>query len=67
MLSENELGKTTDRGKLEVDYAVVTDDQEYQDWRWCTREESEKLPFVSDQGREIVRNAFVAYEKSLSK
>lgn len=65
-MSEKELGNSTKPGEIEVDYAVVTDDHEHQDWRWCTREETEKMAFVSEQGLAIAQNAFSAYEKRSS-
>jgi hypothetical protein len=65
-MSEKELGNSAREDEVEVDYAVVTDDEEHQAWKWCTIEQSEELPFVSEQGRQIIRNAFAAYEKSLT-
>lgn len=63
--SERELGNSTKDGEIKVDYAVTTDDEEHQDWKWCTRDNFEELTFVSEQGKDIIRNAFTAYEENL--
>lgn len=49
------------------DYNVVLDAEEHQDWGWFTREEIEKLNFVSKDGLEVVRNAYIAFEEGLKR
>lgn len=63
VISEKELGKETKEGEVQVDYDVVIDDQEHAAWGWYTKEQMEKLPFVSEQGKNIARQAFKAYER----
>lgn len=54
-------------GEVNVDYRVVLDDKEHQDWAWFTREEMEKVNFISEEGREVARSAYVAFEEKLRR
>ena len=59
-----ELGEKEEEN---VDYRVVLDEEEHQDWGWFTREEMEKLPMVGEQGKLIAGQAFVAFEEGLKR
>lgn len=61
-LTEKELN-----GEVDVDYRVVLDDKEHQDWGWFTREEMEKIKFISNDGLGVARSAFVAFEEKLRR
>lgn len=68
MYTEKELGNdNAAEGQVEVDYNVVTDDEEHQAWGWFTRKEMEGLQFVSEQSVAIVRNAFESFEEGLKR
>ena len=55
--------QTKEDGEVDVEL----DQTEHQKWGWFSKDEMEELPFITLQAREIARNAFAAYEESVTR